>query len=29
MYDQVILLMRNLFSGGLKDNCHLSFGFIN
>lgn len=20
--------MRNLFSGGLKDNCHLAFGFM-
>ncbi len=27
-YDQVILFMRNLFSGGLKDNKHLSFGFL-
>ena len=27
-YDQVILFMRNLFSGGLKDNRHLSFGFM-
>ena len=27
-YDQVILFMRNLFSGGLKDNQHLSFGFL-
>ena len=27
-YDQVILFMRNLFSGGLKDNSHLSFGFM-
>lgn len=27
-YDQVILFMRNLFSGGLKDNRHLSFGFL-
>ena len=27
-YDQVILFMRNLFSGGLKDNRHLSYGFL-
>lgn len=27
-YEQVILFMRNLFSGGLKDNKHLSFGFL-
>lgn len=27
-YDDVILFMRNLFSGGLKDNKHLSFGFL-
>lgn len=27
-YDEVILFMRNLFSGGLKDNPHLSFGFL-
>ena len=27
-YDQVILFMRNLFSGGLKDNRHLSFAFL-
>ena len=27
-YDKVILFMRNLFSGGLKDNRHLSFGFM-
>lgn len=27
-YDAVILFMRNLFSGGLKDNPHLSFGFL-
>ena len=27
-YDEVILFMRNLFSGGLKDNRHLSFGFM-
>ena len=26
-YDDVILFMRNLFSGGLKDNKHLSYGF--
>lgn len=27
-YDQVIGFMRNLFSGGLKDNSHLSYGFL-
>ena len=27
-YDDVILFMRNLFSGGLKDNSHLAFGFL-
>ena len=27
-YDNVILFMRNLFSGGLKDNRHLSYGFL-
>lgn len=27
-YDNVILFMRNLFSGGLKDNSHLAFGFL-
>lgn len=27
-YDEVILFMRNLFSGGLKDNNHLSYGFL-
>lgn len=27
-YDKIILFMRNLFSGGLKDNKHLSFGFL-
>ena len=27
-YDKVILFMRNLFSGGLKDNRHLSCGFL-
>lgn len=27
-YDEVILFMRNLFSGGLKDNQNLSFGFL-
>lgn len=27
-YDQVVSFMRNLFSGGLKDNRHLSFGFL-
>lgn len=26
--DKVILFMRNLFSGGLKDNRHLSYGFL-
>lgn len=26
--DKVILFMRNLFSGGLKDNRHLSYGFM-
>lgn len=28
-YDKVILFMRNLFSGGLKDNKHLSYGFMS
>lgn len=28
VYDKVILFMRNLFSGGLKDNRHLSYGFL-
>lgn len=27
-YDKVVGFMRNLFSGGLKDNPHLSFGFL-
>ena len=27
-YDQVVLFMRTLFSGGLKDNRHLSYGFL-
>lgn len=27
-YDKIILFMRNLFSGGLKDNTHLSYGFL-
>lgn len=27
-YDQVILFMRNLFSGCLKDNRHLAYGFL-
>ena len=27
-YDEVISFMRNLFSGGFKDNPHLSFGFL-
>lgn len=27
-YDQVIDFMRTLFSGGLKDNPHLSYGFL-
>lgn len=27
-YDEVISFMRNLFSGGLKDNKHLSYGFL-
>ena len=27
-YDDIILFMRNLFSGGLKDNKHLSYGFL-
>ena len=27
-YDQVVGFMRNLFSGGLKDNRHLSYGFM-
>ena len=28
-YDKVIDFMRALFSGGLKDNPHLSYGFLN
>lgn len=27
-YDEVIRFMRTLFSGGLKDNPHLSYGFL-
>jgi len=27
-YDRIILFMRNFFSGGLKDNRHLSYGFL-
>lgn len=27
-YDKIILFMRNLFSGGFKDNKHLSYGFL-
>jgi len=27
-YDEVVGFMRNLFSGGLKDNRHLTFGFL-
>lgn len=27
-YDDVILFMRNLFSGGLKDNPHLAYGIM-
>ena len=27
-YNEIILFMRNLFSGGLKDNRHLSYGFL-
>lgn len=27
-YEQIVSFMRNLFSGGLKDNSHLSFGFL-
>lgn len=27
-YDDVILFMRNLFSGVFKDNKHLSYGFL-
>jgi hypothetical protein len=27
-YDKIVQFMRNLFSGGFKDNPHLSFGFL-
>lgn len=27
-YDEIVLFMRNLFSGGLKDNHNLSYGFM-
>lgn len=27
-YDQAVSFMRNFFSGGLKDNIHLSYGFM-
>ena len=27
-YEEVVLFMRNLFSGGLKDNKHISYGFL-
>lgn len=27
-YEKIIVFMRNLFSGGFKDNPHLSFGFL-
>ena len=27
-YDEVILFMRNLFSGRFKDNPHLAYGFM-
>lgn len=27
-YDRIILFIRNLFSGGFKDNKHLSYGFL-
>ncbi|MCR5056336.1 MAG: AAA family ATPase [Clostridia bacterium] len=27
-YEKIVLFMRNLFSGGFKDNSHLSFGFV-
>lgn len=27
-YDEVVRFMRNLFSGGLKDNRHLAYGFM-
>ncbi len=27
-YDEIISFMRNFFSGGLKDNAHLAYGFL-
>ncbi len=27
-YDEIVSFMRNLFSSGLKDNSHLSYGFL-
>ena len=27
-YEEIILFMRNMFSGGFKDNRHLAFGFL-
>lgn len=27
-YDEIVNFMRNFFSGGLKDNSHLAFGFL-
>lgn len=27
-YDKIVLFMRNFFSGGLKDNRHLAYGFL-
>lgn len=27
-YEEITLFMRNLFSGGFKDNKHLAFGFL-
>lgn len=27
-YEQAVLFMRNFFSGGLKDNTHLAYGFM-
>lgn len=27
-YDEIIAFMRNFFSGGLKDNAHLAYGFL-
>ena len=27
-YDEIISFMRNFFSGGLKDNTHLAYGFL-